>query len=81
MTKMIESTELSEQARIYTAQKIAERIAAMLYIMSGEDMVVLGFVDFDRRPRLTKKGCELVRMALSLLPEGESADRGEGQAR
>ena len=57
------------EVRAHIAQKIAERMAATLYIMSGEDMVNLGFIEFDRRPRLTPRGVKLFRAALDLLPE------------
>lgn len=56
--------------REYIAQKITERMAAMLFIIGGRDMITAGYMGFDKtRPYLTQKGCDLFRTAMDMMPD------------
>lgn len=54
----------------FIAQKITERMAAMLFIIGGKDMVTLGYMGFHKSsPYLTHKGCAVFQAAMEHMPE------------
>lgn len=63
-------TEADRAERQFVASNIAEKMAALLFIIGGEDMVELGYIEFGtHRPWLTRKGCDVFYAAMELIPQ------------
>ena len=62
-------TEAERAERQFVASNIAEKMAALLFIIGGEDMVELGYIEFStHRPWLTRKGCDVFYAAMEMIP-------------
>ena len=64
---------------LVVAQLLAEKMAALLYIVGGKEMSDLGYVEFStHRPWLTRKGCAVFYAAMELIPDANPNNAGEG---